>query len=621
MFSTIPHSVIQKNTCIHKEKQCNHLKAYNNLELYGDSRMTDQEKENNLKRYNKSCDNRNGTISICCDKNDTKVEDVLNKMKFKRPLGKTNYNKFGQLESIDFCLEDDTKKCASKFKKLSSYEICKIPEKNNELKDGRLTNFNPDCYQAKCNPQENTFNIGGVMEEDYTYEFDKEVAHSIKHNKLTNLKKFLQQDKTLLNRPLTHSSEGNTIYHESLKHNAEHILVYLFTNITPDIANRLNSEGNTILHMVMAKDNKNILMLILKLGADINAVNNKGETPIFNAIIEGLYDNIRLGLNYSANIYHKNNEGNSLLFVALQTPKRDLRIIKLLVDNGSDIEEIHPKTEIPVFSQIHMVKNKTVRDASIENYIKNKLIQKRKIPLGKELDKDTTESLKGLLYDLEDEDKTTKKYDFNITIDFEEKDLKFPKDLHYPKDLEENKMQPFKIGDKYYSHEPYFIKKENLEKEEIKKLQKTIQLTKWDNNNNKDRKLQIIDEIMSGKLELDDYKRKVIIENKITKEQEYLLNNISEDDIIDFESPMFSPSAEEEVILTTKIEDNKQKPTNIETTKRMEIPKEEPISEPPRETFYDQNAYILLAVCILISIGVLFMIYKFATQKKLDFFI
>ena len=35
-------------------------------------------------------------------------------------------------------------------------------------------------------------------------------------------------------------------------------------------------------------------------------------------------------------------------------------------------------------------------------------------------------------------------------------------------------------------------------------------------NNNKDRKLQIIDEIMSGKIELDDYKRKVIIENKIT---------------------------------------------------------------------------------------------------------
>ena len=101
-------------------------------------------------------------------------------MKFKRPLGKSNYNKFGKLESIDFCLEEDPEKCDSKYKKLSAYEICKIPEKDNKLKDGRLTNFNPDCYQAKCNPQEKTFNISGVVEEDYTYEFDKEVAHSIK---------------------------------------------------------------------------------------------------------------------------------------------------------------------------------------------------------------------------------------------------------------------------------------------------------------------------------------------------------------------------------------------------------------------------------------------------------
>ena len=45
MFSNIPHSLIQKNTCIHKEKQCNYLNPYNNLELYGNSKMTDKEKE------------------------------------------------------------------------------------------------------------------------------------------------------------------------------------------------------------------------------------------------------------------------------------------------------------------------------------------------------------------------------------------------------------------------------------------------------------------------------------------------------------------------------------------------------------------------------------------------
>ena len=168
------------------------------------------------------------------------LEDVLKKMKFKRPLGESVYDKFGNLESIDFCLEDDPKKCDSKYKKLSAYEVCKIPETNNSLTSGKLTNFKQDCYEAKCNPQEKTMNISGVVEEDYTYEFDKEVAESIKNNKLLNLQKFIQQDRTLKKRPLTHSDEGNTIYHEALKYNAKHILVYLFKNITKDIINKLD---------------------------------------------------------------------------------------------------------------------------------------------------------------------------------------------------------------------------------------------------------------------------------------------------------------------------------------------------------------------------------------------
>ena len=93
--------------------------------------MTDKEKETNLKRYNKSCDNRDGKLSICCDKNDTKIEDVLNKMKFVRPKGKTNYNKFGKLASIiDFCTEEDPKKPVySKFKKLPFMKYVKFLKK------------------------------------------------------------------------------------------------------------------------------------------------------------------------------------------------------------------------------------------------------------------------------------------------------------------------------------------------------------------------------------------------------------------------------------------------------------------------------------------------------------
>ena len=80
------------------------------------------------------------------------------------------------MESIDFCLESDPKNAILNTKNLVPMKYVKIPAKDNDLEKGRLTNFNKDCYEAKCNPQEKTMNISGVVEEDYTYEFDKLVA-------------------------------------------------------------------------------------------------------------------------------------------------------------------------------------------------------------------------------------------------------------------------------------------------------------------------------------------------------------------------------------------------------------------------------------------------------------
>ena len=615
MFKSIPHSVLQKNTCQHKTKKCNILNPYNNLELYGNTNLTEKEKSNNLKRFNTSCSNRQGNLTVCCDKNDPKLEDVLAKMKYKRPLGAVEYNKFGQLESIDFCLEEDPKKCDSKYKKLNAYEICKIPE-DAKLNEGKLTNFKQDCYDAKCNPQEKTMNINGIIEEDYTYEFDKEVAQTIKHNKLKNLQKFLMQDKSLLKRPLTHSREGNTIYHEALKYNAKHILVYLFKNITQDIANKLNSEGNTILHMVMEQDNTNTLVLALKMGCDVNAKNNNNETPIFNAIRAGLYDNVRIILNYSANIYVKNKNQDTPLLFAVKTPKKDYRIVKLLIDNGADINDTG-KDEISVYYTLDEKVKKTREEQEILTFLRKKIIQNDNVKLGKELNVEKTRELNGILYDIITPEGDTKEYDFKITIDYED-ELKFPKDLHFPQDLKEDPMKPFSVGDKNYSHEPYYNKFKNLQKDKIKQLRQTIQLTKWDNNNNKDRKLKIIDEVMSGELSFDKYRKKVIIENNITKEQEFLLDNINEEDILDYNSPIYSP-APEKIILTTK--SNKETPININTTKDIELsPKYSPAILEDEESFYDKYSTLIIICTVIITVILLFALYSVTKPKKLDFF-
>ncbi len=611
--------MLQKNSCQHNEKKCNLLNPYNNLELYGNKNLTDSEKDINLKRYNTSCKNKQGELKTCCDKNDTKLEAIVKKMKYKRPLGAVTYDKFGNLDSIDFCLEEDPKKCDSKYKKLSAYEICKIPE-NAQLNDGRLTNFNNDCYEAQCNPQEKTMTISGVITENYTYKFDKDVAESIKNNKLSNLKRFIQQDRSLMRRPLTHSEEGNTIYHEALKHNAKHILVYLFKNITRNVINKLNSEGNTILHMVMEQDNKNTLMLALKMGCDVNAKNNNNETPIFNGIKAGLSENVRLIINYQANLYLKNKDGDTPILLAVKTENKNLRTVKILIENGSNLSDKDKDNK--TCTQILEEKDiKTVEDEEILTYLNHKKFRNMNLPVGEELTVEQTNKLKGVLFEVENSDDYQKKYDFTVTVEMDDEKMKFPEDLHFPKDLEENIMKPYNVGDNNYSHEPYYNKFKDLQKEKIKDLQKTIQLTKWDNNSNKEEKLQIIDDVMSGKLSLDKYHKKVIIENHITKEQEFLLDNISEDNVFDYDSPIYSPSAEE-VILTTKNNKN-EIPIDIETTKKRNPPEEiEPpaITRKVEEDLYDKYSKYILAVLILVSILILIILYKATKQKKLNFF-
>ena len=73
-----------------------------------------------------------------------------------------------------------------------------------------------------------------------------------------------------------------------------------------DNINKLNSNGETLLHMVMKTDNPNAIQLCIKMGSNINAINNLGETPIYNAIRSNIYYNVLICLNNHTNLNHKN---------------------------------------------------------------------------------------------------------------------------------------------------------------------------------------------------------------------------------------------------------------------------------------------------------------------------
>ena len=54
--------------------------------------------------------------------------------------------------------------------------------------------------------------------------------------------------------------------------------------------------------------------MCLRLGSNINAENNDGETPIFNAIRGNQYHNVLVAIN-KFSPYHKNNDGETPFIV------------------------------------------------------------------------------------------------------------------------------------------------------------------------------------------------------------------------------------------------------------------------------------------------------------------
>lgn len=581
----IPHDLIRKKSCDNQDKQCYHLKPYSNLDIIQSKNLTKKEKEQNIKRYKNSCQNRNGFIEQCCSKTKSdikKLDNLLKKLKKPAVYGKPSYNQQGELESIELCGKDKLKDCGKGFQKLNSYEMCKIPE-NTNISNGTVVNeFMRDCHIAQCNPQEKLANIDGTFDNQYTFEFDKMVSEAIKSEKLGNLKIYLNEDPKLTTRALSSSYTGNTIYHEAFKYNASHIIVFLFKTVTREAINQINSNGETVLHMAMRTDNRNAIEMCLRLGANIDAVNNLGNTPIFNAIEENQYHNVLVCVNKFADLYHRNKERETPFILACTTEHRNIDIVKLLVNNGANIDDktsegktiLQTLLEKEELNEQKLTKeNKeakenldlNIEDEKIRTFLQNIKIKSLGIDLGKELSVEDTQKLEGILYILSDKDNFPhKKPNFKLTVDFNE-DLEYPDDLHYPKKIDNHPLQPFNLGDMNFSHEPFYLKYKNMHKANLVTLKKIILLTKWDNKSDEEKKLKIIDDIMTGKISFDSYKYQVFNENGITQEQEHLFDKIDENSLFDYSKP---ESEKKKVIVKSKktedeLGEEKETPFNI----------------------------------------------------------
>lgn len=544
-------SLLEKNTCVHKENLCNHLLPFSMAEFRANKKFTQDEKDENLNKYKLACKNQTGRFTSCCDKNDKNLDKLMRAGKLPKLKGRVEYDRYDKLKSVELCGEDD-KKCKG-GRRLTGYEMCKIGEDyDDKILDGKIKDFNSDCFSIQCNPQEKVPNILGTITENYTYTLDNNLSEAIKKNDTKLVRYYVQKDPSLKKRVLTHNQEGNTIFHEALKFNSGDNLYYIFKQANKEIAYKQNLAGDTILHMAMCNENPNAIMFSIRLGCDINEKNNLGETPIYCAIKNNLINNVRIAINNIASLENRNKKGDTPLMSALRLEKKNIDIIRLLIERGSYVNARDSEKKTPL-EIINDIEDPIKEDEEVRTYLEQVTLQNMGIKIGeqKNLTKEESDKLKGIVYQLSNEEGLdTEKHKFTVNIDYTGEG-----ENYYPDDLEEKHMQPYKPGEENLSHEPYFNKFKNLQKDKLEVLRKTVLLTKWDNKHSKNKKLEIIDQIMNDTKDFDSYKFEVLHDNGIKVEQEHMI----------FKD--YSPAPRESV--TVKVEGEDHTPYNIHTDEEI----------------------------------------------------
>jgi ankyrin repeat protein len=142
-------------------------------------------------------------------------------------------------------------------------------------------------------------------------------------------------------------TKGNTPLYEAAKEGKKDI-VELLLNVGADV-NKANREDATLpLHWAVAyaHAHKDIVKLLLKAGADINAQSRFGYTALYVAVLNGHKDIIELLLNANADINKAIDNGSTPLHAAVEKGNKNL--VKLLLDAGVDVNAQDKRGEAPL---------------------------------------------------------------------------------------------------------------------------------------------------------------------------------------------------------------------------------------------------------------------------------
>ena len=374
-----PHNILSTLSCVNDKNtdSCNTFTPLEQYKLYGknpatNKTFTEQQRENKRTEFKNKCDLTNDKIVHCCSPDDTNLGAMANFVKMNDIKNK----KIRRDAQGDYfvCAEDSNDPTC---RVPTGYDLCKLSSPEMKLttldnKEQKVSGATPDCLQSIC---ADVHDLGYLedpqMKQFYTLQ-DSEVLNAIQKNDVEQIKDILKDQKRISS-PLKVGYEGNTMLHHAVLYDANDItLLLLARNVPLDAKNR---DGNTPLHLAALKGNSSILHQMIQFGGDSEIKNNIGDTVLLSAIRSADYPTVHVVIQLaSATPIARNKLGETPLHVALISPKKNIEIVRLLVNKGVGLYEKNNNGHTAL--KTLELQRRTKENEAIRTYLINVIIKK-----------------------------------------------------------------------------------------------------------------------------------------------------------------------------------------------------------------------------------------------------
>jgi ankyrin repeat protein len=149
-----------------------------------------------------------------------------------------------------------------------------------------------------------------------------------------------------------HNAEGKTLVHAAAEGGHSEIITMLLDHGGLDIEH-VTSEahhipGSTALNLAAHRGHVEAVKLLFGRGADVNKVDDEGETSICGAAFHGHVEVLKLLLDCGVDVNKANNRGETTLYTAAEGGHAEA--ITLLLDCGADVNKAHNDGRTPLFA-------------------------------------------------------------------------------------------------------------------------------------------------------------------------------------------------------------------------------------------------------------------------------